>query len=163
MKFMAFLVTAIALAFASIVHAEARSVQTQIHEVLRHVQIDGQQTPYIGLLDIDFTKKQIQVRIVQDPCGQYADQEPGTIRCMAAAMVRETLRVPLQNVNVDSCNSLRMSGSFGATLDEQSITSIEVADHQRRRCMDKLHDALEVKATKASLVNGPTTEYRLTK
>ena len=162
MKILAFLASALVLGAVSIANAEARSVQTQIHHVLKRVQIDGQQTPYIGVLNVDFTKKQIEVQIVQDPCGQFTAQ-PGEIRCMAAAFVKETLRAPLQNVKVDNCNTLHLAGRFGMTLDEQSITKIEVADHTGRRCLDRLASEVYVKASKLSAVNGPSHEYVLMK
>lgn len=162
MKILAFLASALAIGAFSIANAEARSVQTRIHHVLKNVTIDGHPTPYIGVLDVDFTKKQIEVRIVQDPCGQYTAQ-PGEIRCMAAAMVKETLRAPLQNVKVDNCNTLHLGGSYGMSMPDQSITTIEVADHTGRRCYDRLASEVTVKASKLSAVNGPSHAYVLTK
>lgn len=161
MKFAALLASALAIGALSIANADARSIQIQKHEVLPRVQIDGQATPYIGILDIDFMRKTIQVQIVQDPCGSLT-AKPGEIHCMAAVMLKETFRAKLNVAEVVGCGSSHYTGTSGVDTNGNLI-SIDVVDHSTRRCMDMRVDAMDVSISKMSTVNGPTVEYRLSR
>lgn len=159
MKFAAFLASILALGALSIANADARSIQIQKHEVLPRVQIDGAATPYVGILDIDFMKKTIQVQIMHDPCGSLT-AKPGEIHCMAAAMVKETIRAKLNVAEANDCGSSHYAGTGG--LDESgNLISIDIVDHSTRRCMDKRVEAMSVVIKKMNTVNGPSAEYRL--
>lgn len=144
--------------------SEARSIQTQRHEVLRNVEINGvKEARYVGLLNIDFPKKTISLSIVNDICGQYADVAPGTIRCMAMAMPVEIIKVPLNSVKNDGCGSFVYQGMQNDMPRDGLLQEITFIDNSSRACENVIESVLVIDAKVVAPRPYNETVYHITK
>jgi len=145
------------------ISAGARSLQPKVvEEILPHVLINGQDMGQTGRLKIDFVKNEIQIEILNDMCGQLLPLRAGEFRCLAAAVLVETLKVPLVDFST-SCRSVVYSGEKDDSPHDGFHRIIEVTDHSRRECKDIVESVLMVKASSFNPWTNTTTVYSLMK
>lgn len=149
-----------ALSFLS-VSAHAMSPISHQQEVLTKVEINGEKTKYVGVLNLDFVNNQMKVEIYNDICGQFT-AEVGQITCMAVAKLMYTIEAPLQS-RENSCGSSIYKGELDETPVDGFHTKIFVADHSGRLCRDRVPGEIEVKASQFNPWTQTTTNYYLVK
>lgn len=143
------------------VTADARSIIVNQHEVLPNVMINGEQTPYVGVLDMSFVNNKIQLVIYNDICRQFT-AGPGEMICRAMAMPVATLEVPMQK-RENSCGSFIYSGVKELRPVDGNRTEINVTDNTHRLCKDVVDGLIVVNASTISARTQETTTYYLTK
>lgn len=157
------LLIAFTLLFSSLGFARSIELQTEkrpMERILNFVSIDGVQKDLVGKLNIDFRKKAIRLELFNDPCGQFLPSNPGEIRCMAAAMLVQTLEVPLQETT-QNCGSMYYSGLVDQTPFDGFKTQITAIDHSHRICEDVLASMFVVQASTYNPWIGKTANYYL--
>lgn len=127
--------------------SEARSIKAQDHYVLRNVTINGVNEGLIADVTLNYVQNTIQVSIVQDICGHYAELPPGTMRCMAMPIPRAELEVPMQKRAYDGCHSFVTSGVDEKRPVDGNRTEITVINHETRFCENVITSLIEVRAT----------------
>jgi hypothetical protein len=143
------------------ISAQATSLISDQQEILSKVEINGQPTDYIGVLNLDFVKNEIRVELYKDTCNQFT-AKPGQITCMAMAELVTTIEAPLQTRGT-SCGSSIYTGEIDQSPVDGFHTKIYVADHSSRLCKDRVAGEVEVKASKFNPWIGTTTHYYLVK
>ena len=141
--------------------ANATSIRGHQTEVLTKVEINGEATPYVAVLEMDYINSRMEVRIVNDICGSLTAQ-PGQIRCMAVGATVDSFSAPIQNRGL-SCGSAVYQGQEDLTPADGALTVIEVKDHSRRTCDDIVPGIIEVNAKVEAYRPRQVTTYFLTK
>ncbi len=153
------LISALTLAFS--LTAQATSPITFQQEVLTKVSINEKETPYVGVLNLNFVKNTMEIAIYNDMCRQFTAQ-PGEITCMAMAQLITTIEAPLQS-REKSCGSFIYRGEKDDSPVDGLHTKIWVADHSHRLCKDKVAGEIEVRASQFNPWTQLTTTYELVK
>jgi hypothetical protein len=144
--------------------AKATSPIMEQREVFHDVKINGEQSGLVAVLDLDFMKKEIQINLYRDVCGQFdTNTDPNVIRCMAAAMLKEKLVVPMEKAFADSCGSAIYVGAYNDMPRDGFLTEIEVKDHRDSKCDRPFTYYVEVDAKRTAARSNEVTTYTLRK
>lgn len=144
--------------------ADARSMQMHQQEVFHHVEIDGEKTGYVGVLDINFHDGSVQLQIMQDRCGHFAvNRDPSVMRCMAMPTAVRTLKAPLTGRENDGCGTVVYSAFEDKTPMDGMRIEIKARDHGRRVCDDFRPYSFDVEASSFNPWTQQTTKYFLGK
>lgn len=134
--------------------SEARSIKAQDHYVLRNVTINGVNEGLVAEVTLNYVENKIQMTVLHDICGHYAELPPGTYRCMAMPIPRAELEVPMQKRAYDGCGSFVTSGVDEKRPVDGNRTEITVINHNTRKCDDVIRSLIEVRASTISLRGG---------
>lgn len=113
--------------------AEARSIQISVSHVLPVVEINKKKTDLVGVVNVDLMKETITLSLYQDPCGSLT-AEPGTIHCMAVAVLKQSFVAPLQKRQSQSCNTAVYAGKEDRRPVDGPLVAIQLVDNSYNTC-----------------------------
>lgn len=141
--------------------AQARTPIYDQTEILPKVTIDGQETGYTAVVNINFHTSKIKAEIFNDICNNLT-APVGVITCMAAPRLVTTIEAPITEKGTSCGSTIYKAFRDDAPRDGLRV-DIHVADHSTRMCKDLVASAFEVKATVFNPWNQKATEYYLAK